>query len=65
MEVLAFSGRAINCYLACGFRQEPVGRGSAGKPACTRTAGKDVIVMAVLQAEHAAQRAVPDSAGSA
>ena len=26
MEVLTFSGRAINCYLACGFRQEPVGR---------------------------------------
>ena len=30
LEVLAFSGRAINCYLACGFRQEPAGRGPPG-----------------------------------
>jgi RimJ/RimL family protein N-acetyltransferase len=49
LEVLGFNRRAINGYLACGFRQEGVRREVGLYP----DGWKDVIVMAVLQAKHA------------
>jgi [ribosomal protein S5]-alanine N-acetyltransferase len=57
LEVLAFNRRAINCYLACGFRQEGVRREAGLYP----DGWKDVILMGLLRSEHAAQRAVPDA----
>jgi hypothetical protein len=58
LEVLAFNRRAINCYLACGFRQEGVRR-----EACLYPDGwKDVILMGLLRSEYAAQRGASDNA---
>ena len=70
LEVLAFNGRAISCYLACGFRREGVRREAVLYP----DGWKDMIMMGLLRSEYAAQRGVPggttqrgvpDSAGSA
>jgi [ribosomal protein S5]-alanine N-acetyltransferase len=66
LEVLAFNHRAINCYLACGFRQEGVRREAGLYP----DGWKDVIVMGLLWSEHVAQPkasdvAAPEAAGSA
>ena len=58
LEVLAFNRRAINCYLACGFRQEGVRREAALYP----DGWKDLILMGVLQSEYAAQRGASDNA---
>jgi [ribosomal protein S5]-alanine N-acetyltransferase len=69
LEVLGFNHRAINCYLACGFRREGARREAELYP----DGWEDLIVMGVLGSEYTAQRAVPDpvpdsdpdSAGSA
>src|SRR5712691_1979767 len=51
LEVLASNSRAINCYLACGFRQEGIRREAALYP----DGWKDFILMGVLQSEHLPQ----------
>lgn len=50
LEVLAGNSRAINCYLACGFRQEGVRRGAELYP----DGWKDLIIMGMLRPEYAA-----------
>ena len=57
LEVMAFNRRAINCYLACGFRQEGVRREANLYP----DGWTDEILMGLLQAEYAAQRAASDA----
>ena len=49
LQVLASNGRAIRCYLACGFRQEGVRREAEVYP----DGWKDFIMMSVLRAEYA------------
>jgi len=49
LEVLASNSRAINCYLACGFRQEGVRREAELYP----DGWKDFIMMGLLRSEHA------------
>jgi len=51
LEVLASNSRAINCYLACGFRQEGVRREAELYPG----GWKDFIMMALLRSEHVTQ----------
>ena len=51
LEVLAGNSRAINCYLACGFRQEGVRREAELYP----DGWKDLILMGVLWPEYAAE----------
>lgn len=48
LEVLASNGRAISCYLACGFRQEGVRREAELYP----DGWKDFILMGLLQSEY-------------
>jgi RimJ/RimL family protein N-acetyltransferase len=48
LEVLAGNTRAINCYLACGFRQEGVRREAQLYP----DGWKDFIMMGLLRSEH-------------
>jgi [ribosomal protein S5]-alanine N-acetyltransferase len=48
LEVLASNSRAINCYLACGFRQEGIRREAELYP----DGWKDFIMMGVLLSEH-------------
>jgi [ribosomal protein S5]-alanine N-acetyltransferase len=57
LVVMAFNRRAIDCYLACGFRQEGVCREADLYP----DGWADEILMGVLQAEYAAQRAASDA----
>ena len=52
LEVLAGNSRAINCYLACGFRQEGVRHEAGLYP----DGWKDFILMAVLQPDYARLR---------
>jgi RimJ/RimL family protein N-acetyltransferase len=54
LEVLAGNSRAINCYLACGFRQEGIRREAELYP----DGWKDFILMGILRSEHAAQAKV-------
>jgi len=49
LEVLATSSRAINSYLACGFRQEGIRREAELYP----DGWKDFVLMGVLQSEYA------------
>jgi ribosomal-protein-alanine N-acetyltransferase len=49
LEVLASNSRAINCYLACGFRQEGIRREAQLYP----DGWKDFIMMGMLSSEHA------------
>jgi RimJ/RimL family protein N-acetyltransferase len=49
LEVLAGNNRAINCYLACGFRQEGVRREAQLYP----DGWKDFIMMGLLRSERA------------
>jgi RimJ/RimL family protein N-acetyltransferase len=49
LEVLASNSRAINCYLACGFRQEGIRREAQLYP----DGWKDFIMMGILSSEHA------------
>ena len=51
LEVLASNSRAINCYLACGFRWEGARREAELYP----DGGKDFIMMGILRSEHATQ----------
>ena len=48
LEVAAGNNRAINCYLACGFRQEGVRREAELYP----EGWKDFILMGLLQSEY-------------
>jgi [ribosomal protein S5]-alanine N-acetyltransferase len=48
LQVLASNVRAINCYLACGFRQEGVRREAELYP----DGWKDFIMMGVLRSEY-------------
>jgi len=48
LEVLASNSRAINCYRACGFRQEGIRREAGLYP----DGWKDLILMGVLQSEY-------------
>jgi RimJ/RimL family protein N-acetyltransferase len=54
LQVLAANSRAINCYLACGFRQEGVRREAELYP----DGWKDFIMMGILRSEHAAQAGI-------
>jgi RimJ/RimL family protein N-acetyltransferase len=51
LEVLASNSRAINCYLACGFRPEGIRREAGLYP----DGWKDFILMGVLQSEYLSQ----------
>lgn len=51
LEVLASNSRTINCYLACGFRQEGIRREAGLYP----DGWKDFILMGVLQSEYLSQ----------
>ena len=50
LEVLAGNRRAINCYLACGFRREGVRREAELYP----DGWKDIVMMGVLCSEYSA-----------
>jgi [ribosomal protein S5]-alanine N-acetyltransferase len=50
LQAVASNSRAINCYLACGFRREGVRREAELYP----DGWKDFIMMGVLRSEHAA-----------
>jgi [ribosomal protein S5]-alanine N-acetyltransferase len=50
LQVLASNSRAVNCYLACGFRQEGVRREAELYP----DGWKDFIMMGVLRSEYSA-----------
>lgn len=54
LEVLTSNSRAINCYLACGFRQEGIRRDAELCP----DGWKDFILMGILRSAHAAQAKV-------
>jgi RimJ/RimL family protein N-acetyltransferase len=51
LEALATNSRAINCYLACGFRQEGIRREAQLYP----DGWKSFIMMGVLRSEFASQ----------
>jgi RimJ/RimL family protein N-acetyltransferase len=51
LQVLASNARAVNCYLACGFRQEGTRREAELYP----DGWKDFIVMGLLQSEYASR----------
>ena len=51
LEVLASNSRAINCYRACGFRQEGIRREAGLYP----DGWKDFILMGVLHSEYLSQ----------
>jgi RimJ/RimL family protein N-acetyltransferase len=61
LQAVASNSRAINCYLACGFRQEGVRREAELYP----DGWKDFIMMGILRSEHATQAGIPGRAGSA
>ena len=61
LQALASNSRAINCYLACGFRQEGVRREAELYP----DGWKDFIMMGILRSEHAAQAGIPGRTDSA
>jgi ribosomal-protein-alanine N-acetyltransferase len=56
LQVLANNSRAINCYLACGFRHEGVRREAELYP----DGWKDFIMMGILRSEHGARAGIPD-----
>lgn len=62
LEVLAGNGRAISCYLACGFRHEGARREAELYP----DGWKDFILMGLLQPEYASgapRSRLPDRRG--
>jgi RimJ/RimL family protein N-acetyltransferase len=61
LEVLASNSRAINCYLACGFRREGVRREAELYP----DGWKDFIMMSILRSEYANQAKAVRRADSA
>ena len=52
LQALASNSRAVNCYLACGFRREGVRREAELYP----DGWKDFIMMGILRSEQAAGR---------
>jgi [ribosomal protein S5]-alanine N-acetyltransferase len=50
LQVLASNSRAVNCYLACGFRREGVRREAELYP----DGWKDFIMMGILRSEYSA-----------
>jgi len=60
LQALASNTRAINCYLACGFRQEGVRREAELYP----DGWKDFVMMGILRSEHSARAGIPGRAGS-
>ena len=58
LQVLAFNSRAIRCYLACGFLQEGIRREAELYP----DGWHDLILMGMLQSEHAELGEPDDSA---
>jgi RimJ/RimL family protein N-acetyltransferase len=61
LQAVASNSRAVNCYLACGFRQEGVRREAELYPG----GWKDFIMMGILRSEHAARAGIPGPADSA
>ncbi len=59
LEVLAGNSRAIDCYLACGFRQEGIRREAGLYP----DGWKDFLLMGLLQSEHRSQAKTARAAG--
>jgi RimJ/RimL family protein N-acetyltransferase len=55
LQALASNSRAINCYLACGFRQEGVRREAELYP----DGWKDFVMMGILRSEHADSSLLP------
>ena len=51
LQALATNSRAINCYLACGFRHEGVRREAELYP----DGWKDFVMMGILRSEHTTQ----------
>jgi len=58
--VLAGNSRAINCYLACGFRQEGIRREAGLYP----DGWKDFLLMGLLQSEYLSRPRASRAAGS-
>ncbi len=58
LEVLAANTRAVNCYLACGFRQEGTRREAELYP----DGWQDFLEMSILRSEYAARREQPPAA---
>jgi [ribosomal protein S5]-alanine N-acetyltransferase len=61
LEALAGNSRAINCYLACGFRQEGVRREAELYP----DGWKDFIMMGILRSEHSNRAEIAPGTDSA
>jgi [ribosomal protein S5]-alanine N-acetyltransferase len=61
LEALASNSRAINCYLACGFRQEGVRREAELYP----DGWKDFIMMGILRSEHSSRAEIAPGTDSA
>jgi RimJ/RimL family protein N-acetyltransferase len=61
LQAVAGNSRAINCYLACGFRQEGARREAGLYP----DGWKDFIMTGILRPEHAARAGIPGPADSA
>jgi RimJ/RimL family protein N-acetyltransferase len=59
LEVLAGNSRAINCYLACGFREEGIRRDAGLYP----DGWKDFLLMGVLQSEYLTQASTARAGG--
>jgi len=59
LQVLAGNSRAINCYLACGFRQEGIRREAGLYP----DGWKDFLLMGLLQSEYQSQAKTARAAG--
>ena len=59
LQVLAGNSRAINCYLACGFRQEGIRREAGLYP----DGWKDFLLMGLLQSEYVPQAKTARAAG--
>jgi len=61
LQALASNNRAINCYLACGFRQEGVRREAELYP----DGWKDFIMMGILRSEYTTQAKIGHRSDSA
>jgi RimJ/RimL family protein N-acetyltransferase len=58
LQVLASNRRAIECYLACGFRKEGVRRESEVYP----DGWKDFLLMGLLRSEYESRLTIPQAA---
>ena len=59
LQVLAGNSRAINCYLACGFRQEGIRREAGLYP----DGWNDFLLMGLLQSEYLPRAKTARAAG--